>query len=105
MKEAFDRLITLSENPDIEIVLMLEYMPLGKVMAVDPESTAFVRRGYPLVLNVVRWKENTPENLESGRAISHELIEIITKANIGANDSINLGYGNYGEHISFLLYS
>jgi hypothetical protein len=60
VKKAFDRLVELSENPEFDIVLGLEYVPLGNVMKIDPHSTDFVRRGFPVVLNVVLWKEKQP---------------------------------------------
>jgi hypothetical protein len=95
-QQCFTRLLELSEGPEFDIFIGFEYLPLTKVMQAGPDATAYVRRGYPNVINIIRWKDNTPENLEIARTIGQELIGIIAKSNIGAGAAVNLGYGNYG---------
>jgi hypothetical protein len=77
---------------------MFEYFPLTKVNSVPGDATAFQRISYPNVLNIIRWKDNTPENVKWAQMSSRKIMEIVTNGNEGSLGGLKVnGYGNYGE--------
>ena len=62
------------------------------------DATAFQRIPYPNVLNVIRWKDNTPENMKWAQMSSRKIMEIVTNGNEDFLGGLKVnGYGNYGE--------
>ncbi|KAF8060169.1 hypothetical protein FPV67DRAFT_1674133 [Lyophyllum atratum] len=92
--KAYEKVISTS-TPDFKVNLAFEYFPLGKISSVPQGTTAFRRDPTPSVLVLNLWKENTVENTERGRAIAHELAQIVTGGQSGVSETQSMGYGNY----------
>lgn len=100
-KATMAKVLELTEDrTDIEIALMFENFPLGKNNSLPNDATACQRVAYSNVLNVIRWKENTPEALKLAQEISRQVTGIVTDANEELSDSEKVnGYGNYGAFL------
>jgi hypothetical protein len=86
------------DRPDVQISLAFEYFPLAKINSVPDDATACHRIPYPNVLNVIRWKDNTAENMKWAQITSRKVTEIVTSRNEELLGSLKVeGYGNYGE--------
>lgn len=99
IKKTFERLSELSKNGgDLQIVINLEYIPVKKVVSVPGDATALGRRQpCAFVLSIVRWTENTPENLKKGRSASYELADMVSKGNGDLTEADGVGFGMYGK--------
>ena len=99
-EQVFKTLIQYTENrPDMTMSCMWEFFPLKKICSVPKDATAFSRSPYGNVLQIVRWTENTEDNLKYARDVSREIMDIVVKGNVELSDAENIGYGNYGELI------
>jgi hypothetical protein len=83
-------------RPDVSITCAFEYMPITKICSVPSNATACIRIPHYNVVSVVRWKENTEENLKFARAASREITDTVVKGNVELTDAENTAYGNYG---------
>lgn len=99
LNHAFSCLIELTEDrPDVEITLTIEYFPIAKIDSIPGDATAFQRIPYANALNVIRWKEDTPENMTWAQMTSRKITKIVTDGNEELLGSLKTnGYGNYGE--------
>jgi hypothetical protein len=91
--------VELTDNrPDFQMSIAAEYYPLAKIISVPGDATAYNRIPYPNVLNIIRWKDNTPENTKWAQMSSRKLLGIIKNGDeFVAGDARVDGYGNYGE--------
>jgi hypothetical protein len=96
--KSFACLIELtSDRPDVNMGIMAEYYPMAKINSIPGNATAHHRVPYPNVVNFIRWKENTPENLSWARSSSRKIMDIITDGSGLSGDIEVEGYGNYGK--------
>ncbi|EGO01574.1 hypothetical protein SERLA73DRAFT_103446 [Serpula lacrymans var. lacrymans S7.3] len=93
--QAFDRMVALSETRDLEVAILIEYFPLGKITEVTNDATAFRRVRAGNVLSLVYWDEDTPDNQQRARDIAWELSNIVVKGQHDLSEVDNTGYGNY----------
>jgi hypothetical protein len=99
-QQVFKTLIQYTENrPDMNMSCMWEFFPLKKICSVPNDAKAFSRSLYGNILQIVRWPENTEENLKYARDASREIMDIVVKGNVELSDAENTRYGNYGEFI------
>jgi hypothetical protein len=98
-EKAFAYLLECTEDhPDIQMSVMVEYYPLTKINSVSSGSTAYRRVPYPNVVNIIRWKENTPENVKWAQMSSRKVMEIVNTGVGEASGGLKVdGYGNYGK--------
>ncbi|KAI0313518.1 FAD-binding domain-containing protein [Amylostereum chailletii] len=93
--EILDRLAQRGPELGVNIAFVFEYIPLCKTLAIPRDATAFVRGYIISTLNMVNWKEDSAEKLESARRVTAELTGILLKAEDNLMSVENLGYGNY----------
>lgn len=94
LKKALDRIASLAQA-EHSPMLNIEYFPLKKILSVPNGSCAFVRSGACNVNSLTTWKNDTPQNLATARALAHEMTGIIA-AGQKEHFTVNRGYGNYG---------
>jgi hypothetical protein len=96
-EKAFQALIQYTEKrPDMNMSCMFEYFPLAKICSVANDATAYARAPYGNVLNIIRWTEDTEENLKYARDAAREISNIVLKGNTELTSANNTAYGNYG---------
>ena len=81
---------------DLRCIVIFEYLPQNKVMAVPNDSTAFHRTGNTSVLLVLQW-DNASDRSQEAREIGHEICGAILGDKSLLNNPSSFGYGNYGE--------
>ncbi|PIL36858.1 hypothetical protein GSI_00548 [Ganoderma sinense ZZ0214-1] len=86
----FQRVTELSEPEKYNVVLLFEYISLGKANSVPDDATAFRRNLTANVLAVVYAQEESDEVFKYSRDACHEICGLIT-----GKAADNLGYGNY----------
>ncbi|KZP07487.1 FAD-binding domain-containing protein [Athelia psychrophila] len=93
-----------TERPDMEMYCIFEYFGLKKAYSVPDDATACIRSPYCNVLNVIRWDENTEENLAFARDASRKITDAVVSGNVELEDSKATAgyYGNYGEFNAFI---
>jgi hypothetical protein len=78
---------------------MVEYIPMRKSKSVPDDATAYQRIPYPNVVNIIRWKDNTPENVKWAQMSSCKVMGIIPDRNEELSGGPNVeGYRSYGEY-------
>jgi hypothetical protein len=96
-EKAFQALIQhTAKRPDMNMSCMFEYFPLAKICSVANDATAYARVPYGSVLNIVRWTEDTEENLKYARNAAGEISNIVLEGNTELASAKNTAYGNYG---------
>ena len=104
-EKAFEALIQYTaKRPDMNMSCMFEYFPLAKICSVANDATAYVRVPYGNVLNIIRWTEDTEENLKFARDAAKDISHIVLKGNIELAAADNTAYGNYGVLVSVYVY-
>ncbi len=99
-KQLFDCTVERSSLPDHNVLVMREFLPLGKIQSVSPNATAFPSRGGAqsnISFHIVWVEENTPEKTELARETVRVLTDIVIRAEKDSVASKNTGYSNYGE--------
>jgi hypothetical protein len=81
---------------DIKSIVIFEYAPQNKVMAVPNGTMAFHRTGKTSVLVSLQWDNNSDRSQEV-REVGHEICGAILGDKSLLNDPSSFGYGNYGE--------
>ncbi len=81
---------------DIKCIVIFEYLPQNKVMAVPNDSMAFHRTGNTSVLLILQW-DNASDRSQEAREIGHEICGAILGDKSHLNNPSSFGYGNYGE--------
>jgi hypothetical protein len=94
--KAFDRLIQLSGRPNTDIIMLLQYIPPGKMVSVAPDATALNRRPDPTLFVGIRWENHISEDLDYAQTAANSLTDIIAQGNVEAKEA-DLGYGTYGK--------
>jgi hypothetical protein len=89
-----------AKRPDMSILCAFEYFGLKKVCTVPDDATASLRSPYCNVLNIIRWDENTEENLVFARNASKTITDIAISGNVELEDKESAGYGNYDPEIA-----
>lgn len=83
----------------ISISVMVEYIPVGKIKSVPGDATAYRLVPYPNVVNIIRWKDNTPEDVKWAQMSPHKVMGIISDGNMELSKGPKVDrYGNYGEY-------
>lgn len=95
----FQRVAALSADEKYNVVLLFEHMPLGKANSVADEATAYRRNLTSNVLAVVYSQEESDEVFKYSRDACHEICGLITSKAVD-----NVGYGNYSEGLTHLLW-
>ncbi|TDL29770.1 FAD-binding domain-containing protein [Rickenella mellea] len=73
-----EKVTEFSADGTYQVTVLFEYFQLAKVNSRGPDATAFRSRGPQLnVLCVAYWVNDTPEKSAKGRAIAHELNNIV----------------------------
>ena len=87
-REKFNQVIVFCQG-DMNVAMILEYLPHGKINSVDPSETPYCRRlpGHALVL--IQWNENTPEKTKKALDIVCEIGDMVK--------SPGEPYGNYSK--------
>ena len=98
IEQVFKTLIQYTEKrPDMNMSCLWEFLPLKKICSVPNDTTACSRSPYLNVVQLVRWTENTEENLKYARDASREITDFVVKGNVELSAADNVGYGNYGR--------
>ncbi|KZP17094.1 FAD-binding domain-containing protein [Athelia psychrophila] len=98
ISKVMDEVVKLStERPDLEMSCIFEFFGLKKACSVPNDATACIRSPYCNVLNILRWDENTEENLVFARDASRKVTDIAISGNVELEDKASAGYGNYGK--------
>ncbi|TDL18747.1 FAD-binding domain-containing protein [Rickenella mellea] len=93
--KALERGFKYSEDGTYDVVVLMDFSSLGKVLSVPSDATAFRSRGpqHNVVISVA-WKDMSEEKAVLGRKITHELAEIFTSVEEVPPEHENHGYGN-----------
>lgn len=86
-REMFDRIIKFSQD-DLNVGLVLEYLPHGKINSVPDDATPYRRNLHGHAVFLIQWKEHSPEKQSLARDVSHNLAGLLSDGQC---------YGNYGE--------
>jgi hypothetical protein len=63
--EVFSCLVELIEDrPDVEMSIMVEHFTIAKINSMPGDATVYQCVPHPNAVNIIRWKENTPENVK-----------------------------------------
>jgi hypothetical protein len=75
----------------------IEYLSMDKIMSVPGDATALRRKPFSFVLSIVRWTENTPENLKAGKKACHDLANVVSNGNGDLTEADGVNFSNYGR--------
>jgi len=97
------RYYVFSSGPQVDVtkVLMSRIPELtartGITLAVPNNATAHIRGSRVIVLILAAWNNEDPNKLDEVRSATTELRRILLQGERTIPESLNTGYGNYGE--------
>lgn len=91
--QEFSRYLALSERPGVDLALVHEYIPMGKISSVASDATAFSHREPKNnVVAISYWEDNHEENFKFAKEATDELLAFTVRAE---KEKDHFGYGNY----------
>ncbi|KAG5651067.1 hypothetical protein H0H81_010002 [Sphagnurus paluster] len=90
--KAYEKIISIS-SPEFQVKLMLEYVPIGKVISVPQNVTAFRRDSAPLAVILILWTKDAEGATEHARSIARDLSRTVAGGEL--TQLQNFGYANY----------
>jgi hypothetical protein len=91
------RLPELSARSGINLYIAFELFPTKKLLSVPNHATPHIRGSRVNVLLGGIWTDKDPNKLDAVRSVTAELARIIIQGEKIIPESVNTGYGNYGE--------
>ena len=91
------RIPELTARTGITLVVQYELLPTKKLMSVPNNATAHIRRSRVIVLILAAWNDEDSNKLDEVRSATTELRRILLQGERTIPESLNTGYGNYGE--------
>ena len=82
------RLLCFAKGRDMNVAMILEYLPHGKINSVPEDATPYRRNIPGNNLFLIQWEENSPEKQQLARRIAHDLADLMPEGE---------GYGNYSK--------
>ncbi|KAG5653117.1 hypothetical protein H0H81_002184 [Sphagnurus paluster] len=91
--KAYEKILSIS-NPEFQVNLIFEYVPIGKIISVPQHVTAFRRDPAPLAVIMILWTKDEEGTIEHARSIARDLSRTVAGGEL--TQLQNFGYANYG---------